>query len=78
MINTQLFSQRTLARALRLAVVSFLILLGIASNQQSMAQSDVIRGVVVDEENRPLPGANIVISSLNTGVITDLDGVFNT
>ena len=45
-------------------------------NQSSFAQSDVIRGVVVDEENRPLPGANIVIASLNTGVITDLDGAF--
>ena len=45
-------------------------------SQDAIAQSNTIRGTVVDEENRPLPGATIIIDALNTGTVTDIDGAF--
>ena len=57
-------------------VLAFIMIISTCLVQSAIAQSEVIRGTVVDEENRPLPGANIIIPALNAGVITDLDGVF--
>ena len=53
-----------------------LMLLFCASSLEAVAQSNTIRGTIVDEENRPLPGANIIVTALNTGTITDIDGAF--
>ena len=53
-----------------------LLLAGSSVINNATAQSSTIRGTVVDEENRPLPGANIILAALNTGAITDIDGAF--
>jgi len=35
-----------------------------------------IKGIVLDEENMPLPGVSIVVKETNQGVLTDIDGKF--
>ncbi|WP_298484632.1 TonB-dependent receptor [uncultured Maribacter sp.] len=51
----------------------FLLFMGI---QYSYAQQ-TISGVVTDENNQPVPGANIVIKGTTNGTQTDFDGNFN-
>lgn len=47
------------------------------SNAQSQNLTQNIRGTVLDKETqRTIPGANIVISELNKGTTSDLEGVF--
>ncbi|WP_139955939.1 SusC/RagA family TonB-linked outer membrane protein [Flavicella sediminum] len=41
------------------------------------AQQTTIKGVVTDESNQPLPGANLVIKGTQTGTQTDFDGNFS-
>lgn len=41
----------------------------------SWAQSE-ITGVVVDDQNVPLPGANVVVKGTTNGVVSDFDGNF--
>ncbi|MFI0428845.1 TonB-dependent receptor [Mariniflexile sp. HMF6888] len=36
----------------------------------------VITGVVVDDNNQPIPGANIIVVGTSTGTVTDFDGNF--
>ena len=36
-----------------------------------------INGTVVDQNNEPIPGANIVIVGTTIGTVTDFDGNFN-
>lgn len=48
---------------------------GIASLSKS-AGIRQIKGIVLDEENMPLPGASIVVKETNQGVLTDIDGKF--
>lgn len=50
--------------------ISALILVGIV-----VAQTQV-SGIVVDQANKPLPGANVVIEKLGLGTITDKKGEF--
>jgi TonB-linked SusC/RagA family outer membrane protein len=40
------------------------------------AQNTTLSGIVVDENNQPLPGAGIVVSGTNTGVASDENGKF--
>jgi len=40
------------------------------------AQSKEISGTVVDENNQPLPGANVIVDGTTNGASTDFDGVF--
>lgn len=55
-------------------IVSFIILLpGVAVFAQRPA---AINGIVVDENNMPLPGATILIKGTTTGVSADLNGKF--
>lgn len=35
-----------------------------------------VKGTVLDEENRPLPGVNVILKGTSEGVVTDLDGSF--
>ena len=39
-------------------------------------QSYTVKGVVLDEENLPLPGANVFLKGTKVGVSTDFDGKF--
>lgn len=36
-----------------------------------------LQGVVVDEDNQPVPGVNVTIENTATGVMTDFDGRFS-
>lgn len=41
------------------------------------AQSDIqIRGIIVDERNEPIIGANVLVKGTTNGTITDLDGQY--
>jgi TonB-linked SusC/RagA family outer membrane protein len=55
-----------------------LALLAIFMFTYSMVFAQVqIRGKVIDEDGKPLPGVNIVIEGTTRGAVTDLDGFFN-
>ncbi|MCY4170299.1 MAG: carboxypeptidase-like regulatory domain-containing protein [Bacteroidetes bacterium] len=41
------------------------------------AQTGKITGTVVDQNDEPLPGVNVVIEGSTVGAVTDLDGVFS-
>ena len=43
----------------------------------ALAQNAIITGVIADSEGSPLPGATVVIPSLNLGAAADVDGRFN-
>lgn len=42
----------------------------------AFAQSDVVKGIVLDEQGEPIIGANIVEKGTTNGTVTDLDGKF--
>jgi TonB-linked SusC/RagA family outer membrane protein len=54
--------------------VCLLALILIFSGAQLFAQK--VTGVVVDDTNIPIPGANVVVKGTTNGVITDMDGKF--
>jgi TonB-linked SusC/RagA family outer membrane protein len=58
-----------------LGKVCMLALLLICSGAQLYAQK--VTGVVVDETNVPIPGANVVVKGTTNGVVTDIDGKFS-
>ncbi|SDW13951.1 TonB-dependent receptor [Flavobacterium degerlachei] len=49
----------------------FLLLIGTYSYSQS-----TVKGTVTDEQNNPIPSANVVIVGTNDGATTDIDGNF--
>ncbi len=53
---------------------NYLMLIFISFITTTFAQ---VKGVVVDENNEPIPGVNIIISNTNKGTTTDFDGKFN-
>jgi len=42
----------------------------------ALAQEKIIKGLVVDNNNQAVPGANVVIKGSTQGTVTDLDGKF--
>jgi len=42
----------------------------------SFAQGKTVSGTVLDSNNGPIPGANVLVKGTNTGVQTDVDGKF--
>ncbi len=54
-----------------LVTMFFLLIFGYVG-----AQKINVKGQVVDEENNPLPGANVIIKGTSTGVETDFDGFY--
>ncbi|MEP4949177.1 MAG: carboxypeptidase-like regulatory domain-containing protein, partial [Flavobacteriaceae bacterium] len=57
--------------------LKFLILtLVFAVSSGSLAQTQ-ITGTVVDDQNVPLPGANVLEKGTTNGVVTDFDGNFS-
>lgn len=57
-------------------IVSQLSFADTVENENSKAKGAAIAGRVVDTQNLPLPGATILIKSLNVGVISDADGFY--
>ena len=41
-----------------------------------LAQTNAVRGQVLDQNNKPLPGANIVLKNTRLGAVTDNQGQF--
>ncbi|ERM80889.1 hypothetical protein P872_11600 [Rhodonellum psychrophilum GCM71 = DSM 17998] len=58
--------------------ILFLILgiILINANEKIYAQQRQVSGVVLDEANLPIPGANVLVKGTTRGVISDLDGRF--
>ncbi|MDX2301634.1 MAG: carboxypeptidase-like regulatory domain-containing protein [Microscillaceae bacterium] len=46
------------------------------TNSEADKDEHIVEGVVVDEENNPVPGVAIVLKNSNTGTQTDIDGKF--
>lgn len=42
-----------------------------------MGQTQQVTGTVLDTDNVPLPGANVLVKGTNTGTLTDFDGNFS-
>ena len=45
-------------------------------DETTKSNKGAITGRIIDEQNLPLPGATVLIKSLNTGVISDVDGFY--
>ncbi|MDR0349777.1 MAG: SusC/RagA family TonB-linked outer membrane protein, partial [Tannerella sp.] len=43
----------------------------------TQSESRTVKGTVVDENNEPLPGVNVVVKSTQQGVATDIDGIYS-
>ena len=54
----------------------FLLLMVLASTASSYAQN-VVKGVVMDIADNPLPGVSVVVKGSTTGTTTDLDGRYS-
>ena len=54
----------------------FLLFMVMASTASSYAQN-VIKGVVMDVSDNPLPGVSVMVKGTNTGTTTDLDGRYS-
>lgn len=52
----------------------FLIFLLICLVQLTFAQEKVIKGIVTEEDENPLPGVNITVKETSNGTTTDFDG----
>ena len=48
-----------------------------AAPEPTDASLGVIRGRIVDSENQVLPGASVVIESLHTGAVSDVNGYYS-
>ena len=55
----------------------FFLLLFIGIGNDAFAQNFTLQGIVLDNENQPLPGAMIVSENEKSGTMTDSEGVFN-
>ncbi|NNG11259.1 MAG: TonB-dependent receptor [Arenibacter sp.] len=58
----------------KLKLLILVVLMGVTT--VSWAQNTV-SGTVLDEQNVPLPGANVVVKGTTNGVVTDFDGNFS-
>ena len=56
--------------------LSFSYVNAFAELDESEDNKGAVTGRVVDSENLPLPGATVVIMSLNKGTIADNNGVY--
>ena len=65
---------KNIARTIQTAflLIGFMVLTNGAWSQQTFNA----KGIVVDQQNNPLPGATVVVEGTTKGVITDIDGNF--
>ena len=54
----------------------FLMTLFVLQSTLSLAQNRTVTGVVVDEKDEPIIGANVTVKGTSKGTITDLNGKF--
>ncbi len=62
---------------MRLKLTSLLTLLSAFMMQFTFAQEKTITGVITDQMDMPLPGANVMIKGTTTGTQTDFDGNYS-
>jgi len=53
-------------------LVIMLIMLGVVATAQT-----TLKGKVVDDNNQPIPGANVILKGERVGTVTDFDGLFS-
>lgn len=77
MINNELnnneLNNKPMTKIIRFMLVSLLVMTSAAANEQ---QNGTVRGRIVDDNNLPLPGANVFIEPLNKGSVTNVDGFY--
>ena len=56
--------------------ILFFLLIALLHSAMSFAQERTVTGVVVDDKDEPIIGANVKAKGANKGTITDLDGKF--
>ena len=54
-----------------------LLFISFLNSNQILSQDNTITGVVSDQDNIPLPGANVLIKGTMTGTLTDFDGAYS-
>lgn len=69
--------QKTVLAVSRLHLLAIAVLMTIVIPLNLFAQKSVVNGVVVDENNESVIGANVLIKGSSTGTITDFDGKFS-
>jgi len=52
-------------------------LLGLCFHFPTYAQTGKITGTVIDQNEAPLPGVNVIIEGSTIGAVTDVDGIFS-
>jgi hypothetical protein len=55
----------------------FALLIALLLSVLSFAQQHKIKGIIIDSDTRPIPGANIVIEQTGALTITDFNGNFS-
>ncbi len=68
-----------LSRGFSILCFALLVLFTVSNAQAQEAQTNkeyIVQGTVLDEDNMPLPGVNVIIKGTKTGVVTDIDGKF--
>lgn len=58
-------------------ILNFLVLVMLFSGGSILAQNKTISGTITDENNVPLPGANVILKGTSTGVSSDFDGKYS-
>jgi hypothetical protein len=56
---------------------TYLIILLFLLNSLFAQETRIVRGLVTDSENNPLPGVTIRLKNAQTGTTTDIDGKFS-
>ena len=63
---------------IRKILITCLLLLGISAGAWAQEKTITVTGTVIDEENLPMIGVNIVVQDMpGLGVITDINGKYS-
>lgn len=57
--------------------IQLFLLMALLHSAMSFAQDQTVTGVVIDDKDEPIIGANVKVKGANRGTITDLDGKFS-
>ncbi|MCU4175318.1 SusC/RagA family TonB-linked outer membrane protein [Carboxylicivirga sp. N1Y90] len=61
---------------MKLSKIIFLLILGVMCSYQAFAQSNQLKGNIVDTDNKPIPGVSVVVKGTTLGTITGMDGSY--
>ncbi len=57
---------------MRKITIAIMLMMGVVATAQT-----TIKGKVVDDNNQPIPGANVILQGTRSGTVTDFDGLFS-